>query len=166
MHHATILINEDESQERRKELIRAISKQTDDDHVLRSVSTGNKVPLKNAFLGAVNKVGGLFDDIEPNGAGKKIKLHVNYESDTDYFVVDTDLGEIQVKSIIFYGELSIKQRSIPLTVTSEYRKSTDGEVVSQVAGFAPHEILGHEFSLEMHKINDTGETHVIMRKIK
>ena len=94
------------------------------------------------------------------------RLHVNYESDTDYFVVDTDLGEIRVKSIIFYGELSIEQRSIPLTVTSEYRKSKDGEVVSQVAGFAPQEIFGHEFSLEMHKLKDTGETHVIMRKIK
>ncbi len=166
LHHATILINEDESQERRDELVRVISNQTDDKPVLRSVVTGNKAPLKNAFLGAVNETGGLFDDIEPNGSGKKIKLHVNYDSDTDHFVVDTDLGEIRVRSIIFYGELRIEQRSVPLTVTSEYRKLEGGEVVSQVAGFAPYEILGHEFSLEMHKLKDTGETHVIMRKIK
>ena len=166
LHHATILINEDETQERREELARVITKLTDDDDILRSINTGDKVPLKNAFLGGVNEVGSLFDDVEQNGTGKKIKLHVNYESKTDYFVVDTELGEIQVKSIIFDGELSIEQRSIPLTVTSEYKKTTGGEVVSQVAGFGPQEILGHELTLELHKINDTGETHVVIRKIK
>jgi len=166
LHHATILISKDESHERLEELERVLSKHADDVPIFRSISTGEQVLLKNAFLGAVNEAGGLFDDLVSNGSGKKIKLYVNYESDTDHFVVDTEFGEIRVRSIVFYGELSIEQRFIPLTVTSEYRKSKDGAVISKVAQFAPQEILGHEFSLEMHKLEDTGATHVLMRKIK
>ncbi len=166
LQYATILIDESESTERRDELAKTLSQKSDDELILRSVSIGENVPIKNAFLGAVNEVGDLFDDIEPNGMGKPIKLRINYENDNDHFVVETDLGEIRIKSIIFFGELSIEQRSIPLTITSEYRKTDDDEVISQVAGFSPQEIMGHEFSFELHKLEETGETHVILRKIK
>lgn len=166
LHQATILIDPDESPERREELSRVISEHSDDVPLLRSTSTGEKAPVKNAFLGAVNQEGNLFDDIEPNGEGKKIRLQVNYENETDHFVVETDLGDIRVKSILFYGELSIEHRSVPLTITSEYRQSDNGEVISQVAGFEPQEILGHEFALELHKLEETGETHVLLRKVK
>lgn len=166
LHHATVLIDEKETKERREELKRIISTYTDDVPLLRSTSTGELVPLKNAFLGAVNKEGSLYDDIEPNEQGKKVKLSVNYEYDDDHFVVDTDLGEIRVKSIIFYGELSMEQRSIPLKVTSEYRHSKDGGVISQIAGFEAYEMHGHEFSLEVHKLEETGETHLLLRKVK
>lgn len=165
LNHATILINKNENPDRREELKRVISQLAGDVPILRSVKTGEQSPLKNAFLGAVSQAGGLFDDIKPNGSGKKIKLHVNYESDTDYFVINTKLGEIRVESIIFHGELSIEQSFIPLSMTAEYRKSKDGKVISRVASFAPHDILGHEIALEMHKLEDTGETHVIMRVI-
>jgi hypothetical protein len=164
--HATIIIREEESTERREELARVIAAHSDDMPLLRSISTGERVPLKNAFLGAVNGVEGLFDDIEPNKAGKRIKLHVRYTNKDDHFVVDTDLGEIRVESIIFYGELSIEQRSVPLNITTEYRQSKDGEVISQVAGFESQDMLGHEFALELHKLTETGETHVLLRKIK
>lgn len=166
LHHATILIDPEESPERREELARVISEHTDDMPLLRSTSTGEKSPVKNAFLCAVQEVGNLFDDIEPNGEGKKVKLQVNYENENDHFVVDTELGEIRIKSIVFYGELSIEQRSLPLTVTSEYRQNDGGEVISKVAGFESQEIFGHKFSLELHKLEETGETHVILRKVK
>jgi hypothetical protein len=166
LHHATILIDPDETPERREELVRVISEHADDMPLLRSISTGEKVPVKNAFLGAVNQEGRLFDDVEPNGEGKKIKLQVNYENENDHFVVETILGDIRVKSILFYGELSIEQRSVPLTVTSEYRQSDGTGTISQVAGFEPQKILGHEFALELHKLGETGETHVLLRKVK
>lgn len=166
LQHATILIDQNESTERREELASVISEHTGDMPLLRSISSGEKAPVKNAFLSAVNEVGHLFDDIEPNGEGKKIKLQVNYENEKDHFVVETDLGDIRVKTILFHGELSIGQRSVPLTISSEYRHSSDGGVISQVAGFESQEILGHEFSLELHKIKKTGETHVLLRKVK
>lgn len=166
LHHATILIDPEESPERREELARVILENTGDLTLLRSTSTGERSSLKNAFLGAVQEVGGLFDDIKPNGEGKKVQLEVKYENDNDHFVVDTALGEIRIKSIVFFGELSIEQRSLPLTITSEYRQTDGGEVISKVAGFQPQEIFGNEFSLELHKLEKTGETHVILRKIK
>lgn len=163
---AKILISEDETLERREELARVISSHTYDMPLLRSTSTGEKAPMKDAFLGAITEVGDLFDDIEPNSSGKKIKLTVNYEKENSHFVVETELGEIRVRSIIFFGELSIEQRSVPLTVTSEYRQFKDGNVISQVAGFEPQEMLGHEVSLEFHKLEETGETHLVLRKVK
>ncbi len=166
LHKATILIDPEESPERRKELARIISENTEDIPLLRSSITGDRSPVKNAFLGAVQKVGDLFDDIEPNGKAKMIQLEVRYENENDHFLVDTELGEIRIKSIIFYGELSTEQRSLPLTITSEYRQTDGGEVISQVAGFESQEIFGHELSLELHKLEETGETHVILRKVK
>jgi len=53
-----------------------------------------------------------------------------------------------------------------LITTAEYRKEKNGAIISQVAGFESHEIMGHELSLEMHKLTETGETHVCLRKIK
>jgi len=60
----------------------------------------------------------------------------------------------------------IEQRSLPLTVTSEYRQTDGGEVISKLAGFESQEISGLKFSLEFHKLEESGETHVVLRKVK
>ncbi len=39
------------------------------------------------------------------------------------------------------------------------------QVVSQVAAFAPHEMQGMNFSLELHRLGETGETHVLLREV-
>ena len=56
-------------------------------------------------------------------------------------------------------------RLVPLTITAEYRKVENGRPISQVAAFTPAEIHGSEFSIEMHKLEETGETHVVLRKV-
>jgi len=166
LHHARILIHEDETQERKEEMVRVISNVNSTDPILRSQKTEKAIPVLNAFLGAVNQVGNLFDDIEPNDPPKKIKIHIKYENDESHFVIATELGDIRIVSIICNGELVIEEKILPLITTAEYRKEKDGAIISQVAGFESHEIMGHELSLEMHKLAETGETHVCLRKIK
>jgi hypothetical protein len=164
LHHASILIDPNEDEQKREELAKVMSNVNGDAPVLKSLRTEECSSLSMAFLGAA-KIGNLFDDIEPNGPGKRIRLHVNYSNENDRFVVETKLGAITVQAIIFIGELSVCHRLVPLTITAEYRKAENGSIISQVASFAPQEIHGSEFSLEMHKLEETGETHVVLRKV-
>ncbi len=166
LHHARLLMEENETQERKEELARVISNANSNDPILHSLKTGESIRVQGAFLGAVNQVGTLFDDIEPNGPPKKLTLNVKYENDEDHFVVETELGDIRIVSIIFIGELIKEEKILPLITTAEYRNEKDGSVISQVAGFESHEMMGHEVRLEMHKLKATGETHVCLRKIK
>lgn len=163
--HASILIAPNEDEQKREELAKVMSSVNGDAPILKSLRTGEYSSPTMAFLGAVSKIGHLFDDIQPNMPGKKIRLHVNYSNENDRFVVETKLGAIHVQAIIFIGELSVCHGLVPLTITAEYRKAENGRIISQVAGFAPQEIHGSEFSLEMHKLEETGETHVVLRKV-
>lgn len=113
----------------------------------------------------MSKIEKLYDDIEPNGPGKKIKLNVNYPNETDRFIVETKLGEIHIQAIIFIGELFLTHRLVPLTITAEYRKAENGRPISQIAAFPPIEIHGSKFSLEMHKLKKTEEINVVLRKV-
>jgi hypothetical protein len=163
--HAVILINEGEGENKRVALSEAISSQSGNDKVLRSSKRGELVSTAVVFSGAVSEAGTLFDGLEPNGPGKSIKLQVRYTNEADHFVVDTSLGPVRVEAIMFFGELSVRERLIPLTITAEYRQAETGEPISQVASFAPHSIDGKMFSLEMHRISESGETHIVLRKL-
>lgn len=163
--HVSIIINERESNDRRAALSELISSQPGDSRFLRSSKSGKLVSSAAAFSGAVSGTGKLFDELEPNGAGKKVRLQVQYTNDADHFVVDTAFGAVRIEAIVFLGELFVRERLVPLTDTAEYRRAETGEPISQVASFAPHVIHGMAFSLEMHHIAETGETHVILRKL-
>ena len=70
-----------------------------------------------------------------------------------------------MRAIVFDGDLRLKETLVPLMVTAEYRHAETGEVISQVASFAPKSIYGMKFSTEMHRMADSGETHVILRRL-
>jgi hypothetical protein len=164
LNHALILINKKESEDRRAALIKLISSLQGDSKFLRSSKNEDLVSSAAAFLGAVSEAGNLFDDLKPNGPGKKVKLEAHY-TDKDYFVVDTTSGPIRVEAIVFLGELFIREKLAPLIYTAEYRRTETGESVSQIASFEPQTIHGMAMALEMHRISETGETHVILRKL-
>ena len=79
-------------------------------------------------------------------------------------MIDTEVGEAHIRSIIFIGELKVSERLVPLVIAEEYCGVEDGKTISKVAAFEPQEVQGIEFTLEMHKLEDTGETHVVLRK--
>jgi len=166
LHHAKILADKNEEKEKIEALKEILNESTGETPILHSIVSQENVPFKNAFLGAVNEVGNLFDDIKPDGEAKPVHLNVNYVNDKEHFVMKTNCGSVRVRVIQFYGELRIITQKVPLIETSEYRKLENEEAISQVAIFGSQKILGHEVSLEFHKLKETGETHVILRKIK
>lgn len=157
-----LLVDSSESDER-KEAVRSILRETRGDAmVLRSVKTGKVVSPAQAFHGAVAADPAVFDDLQPNGPSKLIRLHATYPEELDHFVVDTALGEVRLPAILFEGELSLRERQIPISSVTEYRRDGDGGRIAQTATF-PIEIEGAHFTVEMHNLSDTGETHVLLR---
>lgn len=166
LQHVTILVHERESDERKRALLEIISGPPADDELLKSSKTGKFVAPANQFSQAVDAAGTLFDDLVPNGPGKKVRLHVHYTNDEDHFVVETSVGPIRVKSILFKGELRIKEVLAPLSVAAEYRHVETGQPISQMAAFAPQNIHGKKFSMEMHRMAESGEIHVVLRRVR
>lgn len=164
LHGGTIIIDQNEDEQLQEALNEVITSANNDACIFRSLKTGERTSLIKVFGGAVSHAGNLFDNIQPNVAGQKIELHANYDNKTDRFVVDTKLGEVHVQKIIFIGSFSITERLAHLNLTAEYRNVDDGDTISQVAAFEPIKVQGSEISLEMHKIEKTGKTHITLRK--
>ena len=162
--HASFLLNESEPRERQLALVSLLSSIDGNAAILKSSKTGETTTAALAFSSAAGGIEGLFDDLVENGPEKRIHLHANY-TDEDHFVIETSEGPIQLRAIVFEGELRLKETLVPLMVTAEYRRSDSGEVISQIASFAPQSILGMKFSTELHKMADTGETHVVLRRL-
>jgi hypothetical protein len=70
-----------------------------------------------------------------------------------------------VRAILFEGTVRLKETLVPLMATAEYRHAPTGAVISQVASFEPQSIHGMKVTMEMHKIGETGETHIILRRM-
>lgn len=163
--HASLLVNKEESDERKQALLEVIASESSGVPLLRNSKTGAKVSTAAAFASAVQEPGNLFDGLAPNGEGRKIRLRVKYANQSDHFVVETKLGPVRIEEIIYLGELSVKERLVPIAITAEYRDAETGNVISQVAAFEPQEMHGMKFSLEMHRMGENGETHIIMRRL-
>jgi hypothetical protein len=155
-----------ESRRVTRALSRHLSEHSGDAVLLRSVKTGENTTAVAAFNSAVAHVGNLFDGLQPNGPAKDIDLQVEYSGEDDYFVVNTRIGDVRIAAIQFLGNLQIEERRIPLVGVSEYKQAASGDPIPQVVSFAPQNLAGVRFSLEMHRIPESGLTHVIMRKLK
>jgi len=124
------------------------------------------MPVSSAFVRAVNAVGTLFDDVVPNGPRKRVELNIEYTNDEDHFFVETSLGPVRVRRMVFFGELYIIETLVPLSVSAEYRHLETGRPISQLAAFVPQNILGVKLSMEFHRITESGETHLRLRKVE
>lgn len=157
-----ILVNENTPEELRTALQKVKVNTDCNAKILRAIKSGDYHTVTDAFLGVVEQQH-LFDGIEPNGAGKKVTLHVHYSNDDDHFVVKTELGEVRVEVMVFHGELTIVEALVPIDVTTKYRNLETGETISQIAAFAPQDIAGRRMALELHRMGEDGETYVILR---
>lgn len=155
--------HESEAEDRKLALEKFLATALGSAAFLNSSVTGEAITPANAFLSAVNGIEGVFEGVVPNGQEKKIRLHATYTDDSHFFV-ETAAGPVRIHTIVFDGELQITEELVPLTLTAEYRNA-GGELISQVASFAPQSIFGMKFSTEMHRIAESGETHVIIRRL-
>lgn len=162
--HASFLLDESGPKEKQLALANLLSSIDGNAAILKSSKTGETTTAAIAFSSAAGGIEGLFDDLTENGPEKRVRLHANY-TDEDHFVIETSEGPIQLRAIVFEGELRLKETLVPLMVTAEYRRTDSGEVISQVASFAPQSILGMKFSIELHKMADSGGTHIVLRRL-
>jgi|GEM_PF-1089346 len=161
--YARLLIDEKEDEDKRTALTKLITESSGDTKFLRSSINGELASNVMVFHGTVLRLGNLFDDLEPNGPRKPVAINACF-SDEDHYIVDTSSGPVDIKGIVFRGEIYICEKIIPLVNTAEYRSTETGEPISQVAIFEPQKIHGVDMALEFHHMADTGETHVILRK--
>jgi hypothetical protein len=107
----------------------------------------------------------LLSGVVPNEPGKQVKARVKYPDDNSHFTVDTAAGSIRIAEIRFTGTVALKETLVPLSTTSEYGRAETGEPISQLAAF-DFSTQDGAFALEMHRIADTGETHVVLHRRK
>ncbi len=163
---AFFLVNEADLDDEghRTALKEAIEGQDGNAKLLKKAISGERVSAASAFDGAVRLVDNIFDQVEPNTPGKQVTLNVQYTGEHDHFVIETTSGPFRVDRIIFQGKLIVREALVPISRASEYRTAESGETISQVVSFSDETIGGSNLALEFHKIAETGETHVLLRK--
>jgi hypothetical protein len=139
-----------------------ITARRNDESLLRSIKTGEKSSPLAVFSAEVSSRPEFFEDVGANQHGKPIRFTVRYPNDGDHYVVDTDHGPVRVQAIRFEGELSLKTKEVPVGHLTEYANTRDGNPISQSAAFE-FQACDRNLSLEMHKIVETGETHLVLR---
>lgn len=160
-----ILIAPDELQERQMALSEALGTAVGDVPFLRVVNTSEVKTANVAFAEAVDGLGNAFDDVPTAGATKAVRFTARYLDDNSHFVVDTKLGEVRVREIDFTGELSVVVSRISSSASSEYLH-TEGDSIAQSVVFEPQEVAGIKFAIELHRMSESGVTHVLLRKLK
>lgn len=130
--------------------------------ILRGIKDGKTSTLTQAFMGVVELNENLWDDVEPNGKPKKVRIRCEYTNDSDHFVIDTSVGAVRVYSIEYHGELILQELEIPVK-TMKYSNITDSNSISEVAKF---EGPGHDgaYILEIHRIAGAEQMHVTVRR--
>lgn len=117
-----------------------------------------------AFCGLASASEDLFEGLVPNGPERRVTVQANYPTD-DHFIIDTPAGAVDIPAILFSGELRLKESKVPIVYSGEYRNRTSGERISQHVSFAPQTMMGMKFAVEMHKLAQTGETRVVLRRL-
>jgi hypothetical protein len=161
--HANIIIRSTEAPEIANAAQLAIKRASGNDPLLNASLTKDRVTVTQAFMGAVQTESTAFDGVTV-GNPKKICVVGQYPG-ADYFYIETDAGNARVDRIEFFGELRLEEVVVPLTQTTEYRNLQTGEVISQLASFAPNTVGGMKFALELHRMGEDGETHVLLRRL-
>ena len=161
--HATLGAADKEPEPRRR-LFDQIVTSKQGEPILWQTENQERYTIKQAFQGVLRDKEDLFDAIERDGPPYPLTIQVLYPNDASHFVVKTDLGDVRVLRIDFQAELSLTTKNVALAHLSDYVRSCSGESIAQSAAFE-FTALGAQLSLEMHKLGDSGETHIVLRKL-
>ncbi|MDS4041573.1 MAG: hypothetical protein RKP20_10390 [Candidatus Competibacter sp.] len=163
---AYLLLAENATDEEREALSDAIRDRGATDRILEHHETRTPVSGHSAFFQAIQELDNAFDGIEPNGPGRDIRLDVRFVPGGAHYVVQTSIGPLRIDRIIFEGSLLCHKSNLPITVAEEYRDNETGQIISQFVAFEPQRMMDVNMRFEMHKLSETGETHVILRGVK
>lgn len=156
-----LLIDPEESEDRRRALEEVICSIDGDTPFLRLSATGELLSTFAAFMDAADNEGTLFGSLQANGPAKDVDLQAGFAG-SDCFV-DTSAGAVRVRAIRFRGQLSIAQTPLPIVSAKRYELVGSGETVSQFIEFAPFGYRGIRYSIERHREGEDGPIHVRLR---
>lgn len=158
---ATLNIDEIYDEVYREALIEVIKNIRSDSKMLISTETGEGISLATAFSSAVDNVEGLRDDVINEGGKKKIRLITNYLNDDSHYVVESKIGKIRVRQIVFHGELTASIEYIPISDIKRYSNISSDEDIASAASFK-FDVDEKQVEISFHNIAETGETHVVL----
>ncbi|GAA0189819.1 MAG: hypothetical protein CL858_04945 [Cupriavidus sp.] len=132
---------------------------------LRSVRHGVSTTPANAFVHVASSIESLHEGLAPGAGPRRTQLNAEYPED-DRYVIDTNLGPIQIARIEFIGTVRIEATSLPVHEVSTYSRLGAELPISEIVSFSPMEAEGRQISLELHRVQETGETLVLARVVK
>ncbi len=163
--HADFGTAKELSQEVATALLKDLTGVRSDAKMLRAPDGGLQ-SLAEAFSACVSALEVVWEGIEPNGPSRTVRVDAAYPEGNRY-TVELPSGIFELAVIYFKGEVSLICEDLPLLTTSEYRQVQEGgRVISQVAAYAPQTINGMKLAVEAHHMGDSGETHIVMRRVE
>jgi hypothetical protein len=158
-----ILYSENEPGERQRAFDETVTTHPNEP-ILWHVENQKHYTIKDAFRAALSEKKDLFQQVEPDKPARQLTMHVRYPTDNHHFVVNTTFGPVRVREIEFHGELEVKTTEVPLSRLMEYGRSESDEIISQSGAFV-FDALGTKLSLGMHKLAQSGEIRLSIRKL-
>lgn len=162
---AILYIAETESEDRQKAALEAISGKPIGEQLLRSSETGETISILKTFEMFMASNPAFSEGAIPNQPGKPVEVKAIYASDKSHPIIDTALGPVRITEILFGGEVTLVQSQATLARTQEYTRTESTNSISQSAGFMIP-MNGQKFSLEMHRLTETREIHLVVRKLE
>jgi hypothetical protein len=159
-----VLYPADEEPEERRKLFDEIVRSKSSEPILWQTEHKEHHTISQAFRGALLDGQEIFNAVEHNAPARPAIIQVFYPNDDSHFLVHTELGDVRVVRIDFHAELSVRTTQIPVTRLSDYVRSDSGDSIAQSAAFE-FSALGYQLSLEMHKLGESGETRIVVRKL-
>jgi len=171
MHEITssvILISPDESAETLEAFHQTIHGVSTNVANLKLVSTNEMVSAAQLFQSALASDADVewFEGLVPEGESVNVALRVDYRANDVVLVVPLVEGkEVRVQAIEYKAKLSVRKSDLPLANAMRYEVVAEKRVVSEAASFHPFVAHGNQWSLEIHRIAETGEQHLGLRYI-
>jgi hypothetical protein len=160
--HVKFIIDEKETEETKAALLKVLKSKDSKYTILKSTENNQKINAGQAFLAAVHQNGYLYDGMDKDGGVKPVQLSVLYD-DESYFVVETDVGDVRIKELLFKGRLTITKKKISLDSITKYENVGKGETIASTASYK-FDVAGKPVNLAFHNIPNTGETHVVLQE--
>jgi len=160
--HVFVGVDPSTLMEYRKTLKAILSKNRHDQKILCVDGSVNRQSLYGLFRGIVDE-NDLFSDVVIDGSPKPVKIHVRCSTPDLNVTIETPPGSVKIDSLVFTGELSVRKSDHSPSFLGRYQAYDGSTSFSDVVAFEPMEIGGNMWSLEMHKVIETGKTHVMLR---
>jgi len=159
--HATLILDENEPPEIPEALKQVLAANSPEAQILLSTENGEHISVAAAFGIAASCVDDLYNGVTPDAGSKNVNLQVSYPQDNSHYVVESKLGNIRIKEIMFQGDVTLDIEKIPIMTIRKYENVLDGEVIATTASF-DLEIDGKSQEISFNKIGETGEIHVVV----